>query len=212
MRNLLAATPPKVEAQLRTAAAKTMRRVRFIARAVGPFVFSILGLSCFSVYLPRFHAALAQLPNPRDLQLAVGALIGTVLTLGFSLSIIPIQRASEMYTPTIIRLFRTARAIQLPFLALLSICLTSFASVLLPVAGIAATKTIPILIIFVAISLDLLRQLYRTVTALLQPKEAVWRLERTRRRPRMAFATRRQTGKLHAGELPEGFLRKQSGA
>ena len=124
--------PPKIEARLRTAEGKIVRRVRAIARAVGPFVFSILGLSCLFAYIPRFHAALAQVPNPRDLQLSVGALIGTVLTLGFSLSIIPVQRASEIYTPTIIRLFRNARAIQLPFLALLSRCFRSALRALLP--------------------------------------------------------------------------------
>jgi hypothetical protein len=61
------------------------------------------------------------------------------------------------------------------------LCLASFACVLAPLAGLDPVDTIPVLIVFVAISLDLLRQLYRSVTALLQPKEAVWRLEREAR-------------------------------
>jgi hypothetical protein len=107
----------------------------------------------------------------------VGALIGTVLTLGYSLSIIPIQRAAEIYTPSIVRLFREAPAIRFPFVALLSLCLLSFASVLSPIVGITPTDTIPVLIVFLGVALDLVRQLFRSVTHLLEPKEAVWRLE-----------------------------------
>jgi hypothetical protein len=129
-----------------------------------------------------FQNVLRQLTDPRALQLAVGALIGTVLTLGYSLSIIPIQRAAEIYTPSIVRLFRDARSIRFPFLALLSLCLLSFASVLSPVINIAPTNTVPILIIFLGAALDLVRQLFRSVTRLLEPKEAVWRLEREARR------------------------------
>jgi len=129
-----------------------------------------------------FQNVLLQLPDPLALQLAVGALIGTVLTLGYSLSIIPIQRAAEIYTPSIVRLFRDDRSIRFPFLALLSLCLLSFASVLSPVIDTAPTKTVPILIIFLGAALDLLRQLFRSVTRLLEPKEAVWRLEQEARR------------------------------
>jgi hypothetical protein len=158
-----------------------MQFARHLWGRLSRVIFTVLGLVCLAAYFPRFQAELSKLSSPRDLQLAVGALIGTVLTLGFSLSIIPIQRAAEIYSPTIIRLFREARAIQLPFLALLLLCLASFASVLAPLVGLDPVETIPILILFVAISLDLLRQLYRAVTALLQPKEAVWRLEREAR-------------------------------
>lgn len=65
----------------------------------------------------------------------------------------------------------------MPFRALLGLCLASFAFVLSPLVGIAPSTTIPVLIVFLAISLDLLRQLYRSVIKLLEPKEAVWRLE-----------------------------------
>lgn len=41
-------------------------------RACGPVVFTLLGVLNLFAYLPRFHSALSQLPNPRDLQLAVG--------------------------------------------------------------------------------------------------------------------------------------------
>ncbi len=151
-----------------------MKRVR-------PFLFSFLSLVSLVAYFPRHRRILTELPSPRDIQLAVGALIGTILTLGFSLSIIPVQRAAEVYTPTIVRLFRESRNIRYPFLALLSLCLLSFGSVLSPLVAIKPNDTIPILIVFLAIALDLLRELYRSVTLLLEPKEAVWRLEREAR-------------------------------
>jgi hypothetical protein len=50
-----------------------------------------------------------------------------------------------------------------------------------PPHNIAPTNTVPILIIFLGAALDLLRQLFRSVTRLLEPKEAVWRLEREAR-------------------------------
>ena len=46
-----------------------------------------------------------------------------------------------------------------------------------PLISIKPTDTIPILVVFLAVALDLLRLLFRSVTRLLEPKEAVWRLE-----------------------------------
>jgi hypothetical protein len=169
---------PRTEARILTFFGETRQSFRRACHRAGPFVFSLSSLFGLLAYTPRFRRTLLQLSSPRDLQLAVGALVGTILTLGFSLSIIPIQRAAEIYTPSIIRLFREARSIRFPFLALLSICLLSFGSVLSPLFGISPTDTIPVLIIFLGVSLDLLRQLYRSVTLLLEPKAAVWRLER----------------------------------
>ncbi len=174
---VLGSLGPKRESQLLTIFLRARKNLWRVRDAIGPFLFASIGSVSFFAYLPRFRTALTKLSSPQEVQLAVGALIGTVLTLGFSLSIIPIQRAAEIYTPSIIRLFREARSIRFTFLALLFLCLLSFGSALSPLVGISPTATVPILIIFLGITLDLLRQLYRSVTSLLEPKQAVWRLE-----------------------------------
>lgn len=148
---------------------------------LSPIMFSVIGIICLLSYLPMFRPGLATLVNPQDVQLAVGALVGTVLALGFSLSIIPIQRAAEVYSPSIVRLFREATTVRYSFLALFAICFLSFGSVLAPIVGIEPTSTIPVLMLFLGVGLDLLRLLYLSITKLLEPKEAVWRLEREAR-------------------------------
>jgi hypothetical protein len=180
----------RTEARVLIALAKTQHFLLLFRQRAGPFAFSVASLLALLAYRRPFQDAVLRLSDPRDLQLAVGALIGTVLTLGYSLSIIPVQRAAEVYTPSIVRLFRGSRSIRFLSGALLSLCLLSFASVLSPVVGINSVETIPILIVFLGVALDLLRQLFRSVTRLLEPKEAVWRLERE---------TRRALERLHRG-------------
>jgi hypothetical protein len=56
--------------------------------------------------LPQAQEALRKFQNYHDVFVAAGGLIGTMLALVFSLSIIPVQRAVETFTASISRLYR----------------------------------------------------------------------------------------------------------
>jgi hypothetical protein len=59
------------------------------------------------LWFPKAQEALRQFQNYPDVFVAAGGLIGTMLALVFSLSIIPLQRAVETFTASISRLYRT---------------------------------------------------------------------------------------------------------
>ncbi|MGQ9512640.1 DUF2254 family protein [Thermodesulfitimonas sp.] len=113
-----------------------------------------------------------------EIFIGAGALIGTMVALVVSLSIIPVQRAAEVFTPSIIRHFRQDRTTQFIFVTLAVLCLFSFA---LPTAtGILDGRALLFIqIVIIAVTLDLLRWYHRHTVRLLEPQEPVNRLVRT---------------------------------
>jgi len=73
-----------------TASRLVRKKLGGYLNAAGPWGFTLVGFACLTL---SKSGGLAKLEPVRDLQLAVGALVGTILTLGFSLSIIALQRA-----------------------------------------------------------------------------------------------------------------------
>lgn len=133
---------PERELRFWMAKENARKAVRWFRRATSPFVFTLCGAGCLLLLYTR-AGTLYKLGAVRDLQLAIGALAGTIIALGLSLSIIPLQRAAEIYSPSILRLFREHRGIQNVSVGLLAICFASFAMVTSPIFGIAPSATVP---------------------------------------------------------------------
>lgn len=138
--------------------------------AIGLFAVSAAALV---LYVPALRSTLNHF-NPLEAILAqLGATFGTILALVLTLSIIPIQRAGEVWSPAIVRLYRRDVATKTVFVVLGVLCVASF---LLAVRGLAA---IPVSVAFAAaiatlgISLDLLRWYHGHVCQLLEPNQAV---------------------------------------
>ncbi len=183
-----------------------------ILKPAGRWGFTLIGVASLAV-LTR-SGDLANLRNVRDLQLAVGALVGTILALGLSLSLIPLQRAAESYSPSILRLFREDRQLWAAFIGLLAICFSCFGMVVLPSLGIDPAATVPVVLLLLAISLDVLRHLYRLITCLLEPQEAVRRLSQdAQRRLRRIHKTLLRAAEISWRSLPteeqEKYKREQ---
>jgi len=145
------------------------------------FGISAVGLAlCIYLYvLPAQRSALRDYKNIDVIFVALGGMIGTIIALAFSLSIIPIQRAVETFTPSVARLYRKDKTSQRVFFFLGLFCLTSFVcSVDRAFFGIENWVLLPIGIVMAAVSLDLLRLHYRRVAQLLEPAEAIQRLLR----------------------------------
>lgn len=118
--------------------------------------------------IPKNQYLLAQITNADAFFLAIGALIGTILALVLSLSIIPIQNAAANLTQSIIRLYREDRISRYIFSILSIFCLSSFLMVFANKVGLNKPFLLIADFLIIAFSLDLLRFYHRHIVDLLE--------------------------------------------
>ncbi|MGH7793087.1 MAG: hypothetical protein ACREOB_12310, partial [Thermodesulfobacteriota bacterium] len=150
-------------------------RLRKLGTRLSYYAVTILGvIMAGALYYPAAQKAISEFKNLDTIFIAAGGMIGTILALVFSLSIIPIQRAVETFTPSITRLYRDDHVTQLIFIALAAFCLLSFIMAIDGIIiGLHGSTLLPIEIVIVAITLDLLRWHYRRISQLLEPSKAI---------------------------------------
>lgn len=148
------------------------RRLRGWVGATAVSLFSI-SIAAAILLVPQFRAtAEAFLPLEAVLS-QLGATYGTTLALVLTLSIIPIQRAAEVWSPSIIRLYRRDPLTYVTFVSLSVLCAASFALAvkglfLVPVSVVLALSSAVL-----GVSLDILRGYHGHVCRLLDPIHAV---------------------------------------
>lgn len=153
-------------------------RIRRIGIHINYYIVTILGfLLATGLYLPIAQKSIAEFKNLDTIFIAAGGMIGTILALVFSLSIIPLQRAGEILTPSITKLYRDDIVTQLIFTFLAAFCLLSFVMSIDGILfGIKSSVLLPLEIVIVAITLDLLRWHYRRIGQFLEPSWPIHRL------------------------------------
>jgi len=152
-------------------------KLRTPMRYVNNGLVSIIGIIyALWLYHPGVQETLKGIPNLDSLFIASGGLIGTILALVITLSFLPIQRASEVFTSSFIRLYRDDRVTQVIFMVLTIFCLFSFIMAVEDLVWLHAEKLLPLQLVIIAITLDLIRWHHRHVSRLLVPGEAVQRL------------------------------------
>ncbi len=107
--------------------------------------------------------------------LSVGAIIATMYTLVASLSIIPIQRAAEAYTPTMVRVFRRDRVLGFLLAAFSVACIITTAAAA-PVFGLQKHTALLVALLSLAVSLDMIRLYQRHIADMLNPTKALAKL------------------------------------
>lgn len=113
----------------------------------------------------------------RMFAMAAGAMLGTILALLLSLSIIPVQRAMETFTSSIGKLYRDDPPSQIVIMTIAVFVLLSFALGLVgPDLGISLVWFASLQLVMIGASLDLMRWHFARVTQLLDPREAISRL------------------------------------
>ncbi len=152
-------------------------RVQRISIHISYYIVTILGLLLAAyLYLPSSQDAIAKYKGLDTAFIAMGGMIGTMVALVFSLSILPIQRAVETFSPSISWLYRNDRITQVIYIALSTFCLLPFIMAVDNFVGIRAVKLFPIAIVVVAATFDLLRWHYRRISRMLEPANAIKRL------------------------------------
>ena len=130
------------------------------------------------LFCPVVQGKIIGYDNFDTIFIAAGGLIGTMLALVFSLSIIPIQRAVESFTPSVTRLYRTDYVTQIIFITLAVFCLLSFIMAVDGVLGLPDSILLSLEMLFIAVSLDMLRWHHRRVSQLLEPSYGIHCLSR----------------------------------
>ncbi|HYR75928.1 MAG TPA: hypothetical protein VEM96_08800 [Pyrinomonadaceae bacterium] len=138
-------------------------------------VITLIGaLLAALLYLPSSQRLISQYRSIDTIFIAAGGMIGTIIALIFSLSIIVVQRAAETFTPFITRLYREDWKTHLIFVVLVVLCLISFLFSIDGIAfGLTQTRLLPIQIVIIALTYDLSRLQYRRVSQLMDTNEAL---------------------------------------
>ena len=122
------------------------------------------------------QTALREFGSFDALYIGCGALIGTMLALVLTISILPIQRSVETHTPSVTVLYRRDFLTSAVFVALGSLTMASFVFSVDGVLGISNRTLFVVQVIFVGVSIDLIRLHQRHITVLMEPGEAIHRL------------------------------------
>lgn len=147
---------------------------RKLRAGIGATVVSLfaIGATATVLVVPEFRSAMDKFEPVESVLSQLGATYGTILALVLTLSLIPIQRAVEVWSPSIVRLYRRDPATYVTFVTLGILCTASF---LLSIRGLfmTASMVFALSLIALGVSLDLLRWYHGHVCRLLNPVHAV---------------------------------------
>jgi hypothetical protein len=125
------------------------------------------------LYLPNVHKIVDDFKSLEGILPQLGATFGTILALVLTLSIIPIQRAGEVWSPSIVRLYRRDLATHVLFVTLGIFCIACFIFAVRGIAGINVSVVLAGAMVMLGIGLDLLRWYHGHICQLLDPIHAV---------------------------------------
>ncbi len=122
---------------------------------------------------PPSKEALTKFANYDTIFVAAGTLIGTILTLVFSLSVIPIQHSAEHFSGSITRLYTDDFITKSVFFAIALFCILSFIMAVNGIMGLTGSNLLLIQLIILSITFDLISLYERRIASLFQSTEAI---------------------------------------
>lgn len=125
------------------------------------------------LFVPTFRSAADAFGPSEAILSQLGATYGTILALVLSLSIIPIQRAGEVWSSSIVRIYRGDPVTYGTFVMLGIFCAASFLFSVHGIAGISVSIVLAFSLVMLTASLDVLRFYHGHVCRLLEPTHAV---------------------------------------
>jgi hypothetical protein len=126
---------------------------------LGASVISLVSftISATIVIAPQLRAKVDNFQPLESVLSQLGATYGAILALVLTLSIIPIQRAAEAWSSSIIRLYRRDRATHITFVWLGVFCVASFALAVRGLISVPVSVVLASSLAVLGISLDMLR-------------------------------------------------------
>jgi hypothetical protein len=151
---------------------KQMRRLSATVTRLSATLLSLLIAAIF--YLTADQSAAAW--KASETHLAAAQIIGAALALVLALSIIPAQRAAELFSIAILKLFGKDRALLTVFLVLVATTMTSLLLGSSWLSWLAPQLSLSVQFILLGISFDALRRFYLTTLDMLAPETAIKRV------------------------------------
>lgn len=148
------------------------RRLRAWAGSVAVSLFAF-AIAAGVLLIPSIRTVADTFQPLESILSQLGATYGTILALVLTLSIIPIQRAGEVWSPFIVRLYRRDPVTYITFVALGIFCVASFVLAVRGLGGISVSSVLAMSLAVLGISLDMLRWYHGHVCQLLDPTHAV---------------------------------------
>lgn len=126
-----------------------------------------------ALYFPYSRSILEKYQEIETILTSLGATFGTILALVLTLSVIPVQRAGDAWSPSIVRLYRRDSITHFIFIFLGLLCAASFTLAVKDVSEIGVAYILVGSLVMLGMSLDLLRWYHRHICILLDPAHAV---------------------------------------
>ena len=123
--------------------------------------------------VPQFRVTVDSFQPLEAVLSQLGATYGTILALVLTLSIIPIQRAAEVWSTSIVRLYRRDPVTYTTFVSLGIFCVLSFLLAVRGLFPVPVSVVLAMSLLVLGISLDMLRWYHGHICRLLDPVYAV---------------------------------------
>jgi hypothetical protein len=174
---------------------------------LGNFGFTLLGIAFAAAHLRFEHTMRMHEPEAIAIYIGCGTLIGTILVLILTISLIPIQRSAEFYTRSVTQMIARNHQFGLAISLQIIFCLSSFAFAVRGSRGFL----LPAQFVVLAASLDSMRWHWRLTLQLIDPSDAA-RLLRDRVQRLMRAGSYDEASllqlRLDAAELAERSVRR----
>ena len=143
--------------------------------SVGSVTMTLVGLAIAGsiLLIPSVRLVANDFEAVETVFTALGATYGTILALVLTLSIIPIERAGEAWSASIVRLYRHDRGTYITFVWLGVCCVASFLLAVRGLASLRVSVVVAACFVVLGISLDMLRWYHGHVCRLLDPEHAI---------------------------------------
>ena len=148
------------------------RRFRGWIGALAVSLFSFV-IAAAVLLVPQLRATADGFQPLEAVLSQLGATYGTILALVLTLSIIPIQRAAEVWSPSIVRLYRRDPVAYVTFVSLGVFCAASFLLAIRGLFPVPVSLVLALSLAVLGLSLDILRWYHGHVCRLLDPIHAV---------------------------------------
>jgi hypothetical protein len=142
--------------------------------------FEALAVSILSVtisatilFVPTVRMVVDGFKQIESVLAQLGATFGTILALVLTLSIIPVQRAGEVWSPSIVRLYRRDPATHVTFILLGMCCVLCFTVSIRGIVPTGASLIVSFTLLALGTSIDILRWYHGHICRMLDPAHVV---------------------------------------
>lgn len=138
------------------------------------FITSLVSLILFYfLSQPHIQAKLTDVSALSDIFIGIGSLIGTIIALVLTISLLPIQRSVEVFTPTLTRMCKEDGLSRAIIVTISLFGLFSFIASTGQIIDRPLVSLFPYEIVLLGVTFDLIRWYHRRTASLLDPIEAI---------------------------------------